>query len=215
MAEPVPARRRPGPARSLSREQVISTALEIMAREGLKSVRFRSIGMRLGVDPKAIYTYVADKDDLLTGMFEATLSALELPQPGDPRAPVDQLVDLLSSLRRALIVNADLLHLVSRRVSVGTAAAAEGIWAALLAIVPDLDRAAELYTYVVQLTIGSALESVQHRAAAQVPTGSLSHLDLDVKTASDLAAYSQAMARVDRDRLFDKTLRAVLQQAGS
>jgi AcrR family transcriptional regulator len=186
-----------------------------MAREGLKSVRFRSIGMRLGVDPKAIYTYVADKDDLLTGMFEATLSALELPQPGDPRAPVDQLVDLLSSLRRALIVNADLLHLVSRRVSVGTAAAAEGIWAALLAIVPDLDRAAELYTYVVQLTIGSALESVQHRAAAQVPTGSLSHLDLDVKTASDLAAYSQAMARVDRDRLFDKTLRAVLQQAGS
>jgi hypothetical protein len=66
---------------------------------------------------------------------------------------------------------------------------------------------------LVQITIGSALETVQHRASAGVRTEMLA--EFDPKTQSDLAAYSSAMTRVDRDHLFSSTLRAVLQQAGS
>lgn len=182
-----------------------------MAREGLKGVHFRAIGMRLGVDHKALYTYVADKDDLLTGMFDATLSALELPQREDPRPPADQLVALLVSLRKAFMANVDLLHLVASKVTFSTERAAEGVWSALLAIVPDLDRAAELYTNLVQLTIGSAVETARYRVAEPVRTSALAALD--PHTQARLTAYARAMTNIDRDKLFESTLRAALHAA--
>lgn len=180
-----------------------------MARDGLKAVQFRAIGMRLGVDPKALYTYVADKDDLLTGMFEATLEALEFPQPDDPRAPADQLVGLLVSLRHALMANVDLLHLVANRVSFGTERAAEAVWSALLALVPDVDAAAALYTNLVQLTIGSAIDSARLRGSDREAMLA----ELEAQTQPQLVAYARAMANVDHDNLFESTLRGILRQA--
>ena len=203
-------RRRPGPVRSLSRQQVIDTALEIMARDGLDSVSFRTIGMRLGVAHKALYTYVADKDDLLAGMASAALGALDLPGSDDPRPLVEQLVDMFGSMRRQFIANADLFRLRITSPSGQYLAAFDNIWQAVTTLVPDQVRAALLYTTLVDLTVGSAMTTA--RAIAVAPHVEQAVTQIDPNTHAQARAHVDAMAQVDRDAAFEETVRALLQQ---
>lgn len=102
---------RPGPARSLSRDEVLEIALEIMATKGLDAVSFRSVSKRLGVNPMALYTYIKDKDELLAGMYDAVMARLEIPTDDGQVAAEDQLVAYFSAVRLLLIENADLYRL--------------------------------------------------------------------------------------------------------
>ncbi|SEO81504.1 TetR/AcrR family transcriptional regulator [Actinacidiphila rubida] len=55
----------------LSRERVLSTALELVDREGLSALSMRRLGAELGVEAMALYRYAAGKDGLLDGLVEA------------------------------------------------------------------------------------------------------------------------------------------------
>lgn len=55
----------------LSRERVLSTALELVDREGLSALSMRRLGSELGVEAMALYRYAAGKDALLDGLVEA------------------------------------------------------------------------------------------------------------------------------------------------
>ena len=56
--------------RALSREIILSTALDVVDEEGLSALSLRSLGKRLGVSQAAFYRHFPDKAALLEGIAE-------------------------------------------------------------------------------------------------------------------------------------------------
>lgn len=67
----------------LNRERVLAAAIEVADRVGLDSLTMRRLGEELGVEAMSIYTHVANKEDLLTGMIDAVFAEIELPSHSD------------------------------------------------------------------------------------------------------------------------------------
>jgi AcrR family transcriptional regulator len=205
-------RRKPGPSRSLTRDRVVAAGLELMARDGLSSVSLRAVAQHLGVDHKTLYTYVSDKDDLLAGMFDSALSALDMPGEGDPRAPAEQVVDLFVSIRRVLMANIDLFHLTRPKNVVGTDwAAGARVLTAIMRLVPDYERAAELFANLTHLAVGSAMESMQARDSAFDVT----QLEgpPDPATHPHHAGFTLAWSGLDREQAFERLVREIVSSA--
>ena len=67
----------------LTRERVLSAAVDLADSQGLAAVSMRRLAAELGVVPMAIYKHVADKDALVDGMLDRTLSEIEPTAPDD------------------------------------------------------------------------------------------------------------------------------------
>src|ERR1700753_1587782 len=81
------AARRRGPRPRHSREDVTRAAVAIADSDGLDAVTFRAVAARLGTGVMSLYTYVADKQELVYDMAELVSAELDLPKPtGDWRA---------------------------------------------------------------------------------------------------------------------------------
>jgi AcrR family transcriptional regulator len=72
----------PGDA-ALSRELVLSTALEIIDRDGLGGLSMRRLGHALNRDPTTLYLYAANKAALLDGVAELVLDQLSVDTTDD------------------------------------------------------------------------------------------------------------------------------------
>lgn len=68
--------RKDGPG--LTREGIVRTALEIIDREGYKSLSMRRLGAELGVDPMAVYYHIPNKAALLDGVVEAVMAEIDV-----------------------------------------------------------------------------------------------------------------------------------------
>ncbi|OIJ67786.1 TetR/AcrR family transcriptional regulator [Streptomyces mangrovisoli] len=68
----------------LSRERVLTCALELVDREGLSALSMRHLGAELGVEAMALYRYAEGKDALLDGLVEALYLELEERLSGEP-----------------------------------------------------------------------------------------------------------------------------------
>lgn len=67
------ARGRPG----LTRQAVVTLALQIGTAEGLEAVTLRRLAREFGVTSMALYRHVRDKQDLINAMTEATLEGID------------------------------------------------------------------------------------------------------------------------------------------
>jgi AcrR family transcriptional regulator len=67
----------------LTRELVLSTALELVDAEGLDALTMRRLGQELGRDPMSLYRYAANRAALLDGVTEMVLNELAI-FPDDP-----------------------------------------------------------------------------------------------------------------------------------
>ncbi len=70
--------------RPLSRDRILDAALALADAEGLEAITMRRIGRAMGVEAMSLYKHVADKDDILDGLVDRVLEAIELPAPDDP-----------------------------------------------------------------------------------------------------------------------------------
>jgi AcrR family transcriptional regulator len=68
-----------GRSQSLTREEIIEVALNLIRQNGLAGLTMRAVAAELGVTPMAVYYYIADKDELIR-MVVDTISA--------PRGPL-------------------------------------------------------------------------------------------------------------------------------
>ncbi|MEU6187424.1 TetR/AcrR family transcriptional regulator [Nocardia sp. NPDC047038] len=92
-AKSTPGERRTRPERrAFSDTQIVDAAMELMDEGGVAAVSIRSVATRLGVNPNAVYTYVASRADLERAVVERVLGAVPvavLADPGvEPRAAV-------------------------------------------------------------------------------------------------------------------------------
>ena len=65
----------------LTRQQVVTAAIELADRDGIDSISMRRLAQELGVEAMSLYTHVRNKDDLLDGMADAVIS--EIPTSAD------------------------------------------------------------------------------------------------------------------------------------
>jgi AcrR family transcriptional regulator len=63
----------------LSRERVLSGALEVADAGGITALTIRSLADKLGVKPMSVYHHVANKDEILDCIVDLVFSEIELP----------------------------------------------------------------------------------------------------------------------------------------
>ena len=86
--------------RTLSRELITNTALDVVARDGLAALSMRRLAQELDVWPMSLYRHFRDKEDLLDAVAAAGAEGVA-PPPGRGTA-ADRLRALASEVRAAL-----------------------------------------------------------------------------------------------------------------
>lgn len=75
--------RKPGRPKSgseiLSRERILTTALELVDHHGVDALSMRRLATQLGVDPMAIYRHLPDKAAVMAGMVEQIFDNFHIP----------------------------------------------------------------------------------------------------------------------------------------
>ncbi|WP_433449730.1 TetR/AcrR family transcriptional regulator [Streptomyces sp. CA-142005] len=67
------------PRDTLTQEQIVRTAVELLDDEGLEGLNMRSLGKRLGAAATAVYWHVKNKDDLVLLAADRVWQEIELP----------------------------------------------------------------------------------------------------------------------------------------
>jgi AcrR family transcriptional regulator len=70
------------PRAPLSRERVLRAAIGLADASGIEALTMRRLAKELGVEAMTLYYYVANKDEILTGITDLVVGEFELP-PGD------------------------------------------------------------------------------------------------------------------------------------
>ena len=63
-----------------TRDQLVSTALDLIDRHGLRAFSMRSLASKLGTGPMTIYSYVGDRDELDALIVDAVLAEVRWPK---------------------------------------------------------------------------------------------------------------------------------------
>ena len=73
-----------GPERrpQLTRQRVMTVAIELADRDGIDSISMRKLAQELGVEAMSLYTHVRNKDDLLDGMVDAVIGQVPISADG-------------------------------------------------------------------------------------------------------------------------------------
>lgn len=75
----------------LSKERVLEAAVTIADEHGIDGLSMRKLGQQLGVEAMSLYHHVKNKEDLLDGMVDHTVSEIELvPDQGDWKSTMQQ-----------------------------------------------------------------------------------------------------------------------------
>jgi AcrR family transcriptional regulator len=91
------------PRDTLTREQIITVAVDLLDDEGLEGLNMRALGKRLDSAPTAVYWHVGSKDALVVLAADRIWSRLPLPDPQEQgwRAVAEQMAgDLYEALTR-------------------------------------------------------------------------------------------------------------------
>ena len=80
------------PRDTLTREQIVSAAIDLLDTEGLEGLNMRALGQRLGSAATAVYWHVGSKDNLIALAADQVWSEIARPDPdaaGYGAAPAD------------------------------------------------------------------------------------------------------------------------------
>lgn len=63
----------------LSRERVLTAALQFVDAEGIEALSMRKLAQALGVQAMSLYNHVANKDEIIDGIVDLVIGEIELP----------------------------------------------------------------------------------------------------------------------------------------
>ena len=127
----VPRRERPS-RRTFSRQEVVSTALAIIDRDGLDALSMRGLADELGTYPTSLYWHAGTKAQLLALVCQEALSTVVLPDESDLNWQ-EWIIALGRELRNAFMQHPNLITYFTAQMQVSTASfeIAERVLAAL------------------------------------------------------------------------------------
>src|SRR4051794_7461020 len=94
-------RRRPGPRRALTEDEILDAALDLLDRGGPTAASVRGIAARVGVAPNAVYTYFPDKAAVVRALVERLLGEVDHDVFADRDRPWRDRVEALATELRA------------------------------------------------------------------------------------------------------------------
>jgi AcrR family transcriptional regulator len=94
-------RRRPGPRRALTEDEILDAALGLLDDGGANAASVRGIAARVGVAPNAVYTYFPDKAAVVKALVERVLGEVDHDVFADRRRPWRERVEALALELRA------------------------------------------------------------------------------------------------------------------
>jgi TetR/AcrR family tetracycline transcriptional repressor len=95
------ARRRPGPRRALTENEILDAALTLLEEGGVDAASLRGIAGRVGVAPNAVYTYFPDKAAVFHALVERLLGEVDHDVFADRERPWRERVEALALDLRA------------------------------------------------------------------------------------------------------------------
>lgn len=87
-----PRGRPPRDKASLSPEDMLATALDLLDAKGAKAFTMRALAERLLVNPMTIYHHFGDRDGLIEAMSERVYRNVSAPAAGTPRGRIEALL---------------------------------------------------------------------------------------------------------------------------
>ncbi|WP_461174738.1 TetR/AcrR family transcriptional regulator [Arthrobacter sp. Z1-9] len=87
---------RPGPRRTLTEEEIMGAALDLLDEGGVNAASVRGIAARVGVAPNAVYTYFPDKAAVVKAIVEHLLGQVDLAVFSDRDVPWRQRIESLA-----------------------------------------------------------------------------------------------------------------------
>jgi len=108
-------KRREGPEEPLKREQIVSTALALVDRDGLKARSMRRLGAELGVDPMAVYYHIPNKQALLDAIVEAVMAGIDLSVDDRAALPEERILCAACAYRDAMLAHVNALPILLAR----------------------------------------------------------------------------------------------------
>jgi TetR/AcrR family tetracycline transcriptional repressor len=91
-----PARRRPGPRRALTEDEILDAALNLLDAGGVQAASIRGIAAQVGVAPNAVYTYFPDKAAVVKALVERLLGGVDHDVFADRERPWRERVEALA-----------------------------------------------------------------------------------------------------------------------
>jgi TetR/AcrR family tetracycline transcriptional repressor len=159
---PQAPRRRPGPRRSLERAQVVDVAMQLLDDGGPEALSIRAVAGRLGVNPNAVYTYVASRAALEREVVERVFAESDIDLlAGPPDRWRDRIRQYGLSLRAVVLRHPAVAALMMSAPMDGPSAVLIGerlIGALRDAGLPSDDAARGTYALIVQVVGFVALE---------------------------------------------------------
>ena len=110
-----PARRRREP---ISREAIVTAAVELLDREGLAALSMRRLAEELGTGAASLYWHVGSKDGLLDLVLDHVIGEAQVPDP-DPRHWQEQLKDVARAQRAATLRHPYIVRISIGRIPMG------------------------------------------------------------------------------------------------
>jgi AcrR family transcriptional regulator len=101
-----PQRRRAG-KEPLSRDRIVTAAIEILDAEGLDAVSTRRVAEALQTGSASLYAHVASRDELVELMYDRIAGGIEVPDP-DPARWQEQLRTYARNAQRVWAAHADI-----------------------------------------------------------------------------------------------------------
>jgi AcrR family transcriptional regulator len=144
--------------RALTREQVVTEALAVIAADGIDALSMRSLAARLGVVPGALYRHVRSKEQLCDLVADAVLAEVDT-QPGRAPGWAAQVKTLARRLRAVLEDHPGIAGLLKTRDPLGphSLALAEAFLAPLQQAALPGPQTALAYSLIYDYTLGFAL----------------------------------------------------------
>jgi AcrR family transcriptional regulator len=178
---------------ALSKEQVVTTAADLLRRYGLGDLSMRRLARELGVAPGALYWHVANKQELLVEVADVLLA--EIPEPPTDQPAAEALSGLAVTIREVLAQVPDAADVVALAYAVEPGATRP--LRDLARLVHDAGAPASERDEAAALVLHHILGSV----AAQQNRSLAAHIDPDLPAAdatSEAKAFEVGLAVIVR-----------------
>jgi len=201
----------------LTREVIISKAIDVIDESGVAGLTMRKLGQALGVDAMSVYGYFDNKAELLDAVVESEaqrLAAIPGPYPSDP---VELIVRFGMHYRAVLLEHPNLAPLVASR------PLPQQNWRATVTFGVSLFRAAGFDDQIIPLaadamvnfTLGFIVHEAGQRALrAELGERRAEHVAEVHRQLAELGPEHEVEAAMIRQRLDDELVPAAQFEAG-
>lgn len=156
----------------LTRQRVLRAALDLLDREGVDALTMRNLAREVGASPMSLYGHVADRQDVLDGVYELMLQEIPLPVPEEV-AWQEAIRASFRSYRQALLNHPHATAAVVRRPASGRSGVFVALMDASLGILRqaglEIESALHAQRTLTGMTIGLVIAEINLREREESP----------------------------------------------